>query len=229
MAHIHILDDKGFVTSTKFYDEVNPDMIGNVVTTFYDEERVLYGYYEINNDHAVVSGQVISFEQGYETIVNLYSRLLNLIANLEGEELIDLRLQRRDEPSYLRFCESILLKYNLDFKFHKTETSIDEIIKTLNELVFNLDVFLLPITFDDKNGRTNLYNLCHSINKTVIAIKYLVQYENVDIDESEFEDEEAGSYQLVNNMMSVFNSVHASFLHIPSKDYYKKDENYFEN
>jgi hypothetical protein len=229
MAHIHVLDDNGFVTSTKFYDEVNPDMIGNVVTTFYDEKRVLYGYYEVNNDYAVVSGQVVSFEQGYENIVRFYSRLLNLIASLEGEELIDLRLQRRDEPSYLRFCESILLKENIDFTFNKVETSIDEIIKTLNELRFNLDVFLFPVTIDDNNGRTSRYNFCHSISKTTLAIQYLVQYENVEFNESDFEDEEAGSYQLVNKMMSLFNSVHASCLHIPSHDYYGKDENYFKS
>ena len=123
MAYINVIDENGFITSTKFYDALSSDMIGKPITSFYDETFTLFGYYEAEEKGSFINGSFVSNEDGLNKVIQLYSALLNLIASIEGDDLLDLRLPNRDEPSHLRFCESLIKTLDPDFTFSKVETS----------------------------------------------------------------------------------------------------------
>ena len=93
-----------------------------------------------------------------------------------------------------------------------------KIINTINELTFYLHAFFLQHVIGLEDVKNPNWSKYHALNKTTIAMMKIIQYENIEDNED--------LYHLVNDMMHVFNSVIYQ-LHTPSKDYFSKDDNYF--
>jgi hypothetical protein len=217
MAYIMVLNEKGFLTETKFYDPISPEMVGQTVNTHYNENLTLVAYTEPNDENSILlSGQVLTKEQLQNRINKSYGALLSSIASIPEKDyfLLDLRLTGRDQPSYLRLCEAILLLTDPDFVFKKSTTHEKHIISLLNEIKMLL-IAASPL-FLDKDNDTYERNWFFSIRRTLSAIRDIVEYETI----------EGSDYELVNSMMSGFNSVLFGTFQ-PDKAYFEKDDKYF--
>ena len=217
MASIMVLNEKGFLTETKFYDPISPEMVGQTVNTHYNENLTLVGYTEPNDENSILlSGQVLTKEQLQNRINKSCGSLLSSIASIPEKDyfLLDLRLTGRNQPSYLRLFEAILLLTYPDFVFKKSKTDEKHIISLLNEIKMLL-IAASPL-FLDKDNNTYERNWFFSIKITLSAIRDIVEYETI----------EGSDYELVNSMMSRFNSVLFSTFQ-PDKAYFEKNDKYF--
>lgn len=221
MKYISVLDENGFITGTKIDKEVSSEMIGKPIVNFYGDTYILYGYYDLEDNGCLVNDIFISNEEGLNVITEKYSKLLNLIASKKNDDLLDLRLPNRDEPPYLRFFESLIKEFDASFIFKEVETSDKEIIETINELSFYLEAFFLINVSNVDNKKNPNWEKYHALKKTTLAMMNLIKYENIIYGEGE------ENFELVNDMMSLINGTIYS-LHVPNKDYFNKDDNYFK-
>lgn len=213
MQIITVLSDDKLITQTKFEGKLDSSVIGQTITTFYDEQKILFGYCSHYGEQTSdVSGQTIHNDVLFDNALNAIKTLVNAIPNLPDDLLDDLRLDGRDEPSPLRLYEYII-KQHASFSFEKTNpVCIDELANYINQARFLIGIcrslLIINKCFPDKK------DFIHNLFTIVSQIQSYFEYEFVEHDNDD-EDEEK----------------HLSFVKLSviprENEYYDQNDNYF--
>lgn len=175
MNFITVLDQNNMITETKYEGELKENIIGKTVTTFYDEQKEVFGYSLLNTEISNISGQDRANDLTFRLALLATKELVNAIPNLPEDMLQDLRLENRDEPSKLRFFEYVINRWD-EFQFTRTKIlNLDELKEKLNDALFLINIVnsLMIIYKEFQDKKDFIINL----RFIVLQIKAYIDYE----------------------------------------------------